>query len=75
MPEDHEALSIEIRSLERPWVVTYDNAPQINALYEQQQRFGFDVTYSVQTKRVSTELLVASPDLIVPDEVESRRIA
>ena len=73
--EDHAALSKEIQNLRRPWVVTYDNVQEINALYNPQKRFSFDVNYSVQTKRVATELLVASPELALPEEVEARRIA
>ncbi|MGH1577688.1 DNA adenine methylase [Planktotalea sp.] len=75
VPGDHAALSVEIQNLQRPWVVTYDNVPEINSLYHPQPRFGFDVNYSVQTKRVATELLVASHHLVLPEEIEARRIA
>lgn len=75
VPKDHEVLAREIQCLDRPWLVTYDNVPEINALYDPQQRYGFDVNYSVQTKRVATELLVASARMLLPPEVEERRIA
>ena len=73
--EDHADLAAVILRLERPWVVTYDNTPEINALYDSQSRFSFDVNYSVQTKRTAAELLVASDDLALPFELDDRRIA
>lgn len=75
VPEDHELLCKAILNLSKPWVVTYDNVPEINALYDSLPRFGFDVNYSVQTKRVATELLVASQGLLMPFEIEERKIA
>lgn len=73
--EDHADLAEVILKLERPWVVTYDNTPEINALYDGQSRFSFDVNYSVQTKRTAAELLVASDGLALPFELDDRQIA
>lgn len=74
-PEDHRELAAAIQQLTKPWVVTYDNVDEINALYDDQRRYGFDVNYSVQTKRVATELFVASDELVVPLEIEERQLA
>lgn len=73
-PEDHSAVSQSVLRLERPWILTYDNTPEIAHLYKARRQFGFDVNYSVQTKRVGTELLVASKGLIMPSEVRDRQI-
>lgn len=73
--EDHGDLAKVILKLNRPWVVTYDNTPEINALYDTQSRFSFDVNYSVQTKRTAAELLVASDGLALPFQLDDRRIA
>lgn len=68
-PDDHADLAKAIQELERPWVVTYDNTPEISSLYADQERFTFNVSYSVQTKRVASELLIASPNLVIPTHV------
>lgn len=73
-PDDHAAVSQAVLGLERPWILTYDNTPEISHLYKARRQFGFDVNYSVQTKRVGTELLVASKGLKMPGEVRDRQM-
>ena len=73
-PDDHAAVSQAVLGLERPWILTYDNTPEISHLYKARRQFGFDVNYSVQTKRVGTELLVASKGLKMPSEVRERLV-
>ena len=75
LSKDHAVLAEEIQRLKRPWIVTYDNVPEINVLYNPQRRYSFNVNYSVQTKRTATELLVASPQVLLPREVKVDRIA
>lgn len=71
-PEDHAAVSQAVLGLNRPWILTYDNTPEISHLYKSRRQFSFDVNYSVQTKRVGTELLVASKGLKMPSELRDR---
>lgn len=73
-PDDHAAVSQSVLGLNHPWILTYDNAPEISHLYKARRQFGFDVNYSVQTKRVGTELLVASKGLKMPSEVRDRLV-
>lgn len=62
---DHAALARRISDLRRPWIVTYDNCPEIAALYHGHMCYEFSVNYSVQTKRRTNELLVASPGMLI----------
>lgn len=71
-PGDHLAVSQAVLGLNRPWILTYDNTPEISHLYKARRQFSFDVNYSVQTKRVGSELLVASKGLKLPGEVRER---
>lgn len=71
-PADHLAVSQAVLGFDRPWVLTYDNTPEISHLYKARRQFSFDVNYSVQTKRIGTELLVASKGLKLPPEVRER---
>lgn len=70
--DDHSAVSQAVLGLDRPWILTYDNTPEISQLYKARRQFGFDVNYSVQTKRIGTELLVASKGLKMPIEARDR---
>lgn len=67
--EDHQFLSEVILGLQRPWLVTYDRAPEIEDLYRSGSMYQVGVNYSVETKRKASELLVTSPGLIVPETV------
>lgn len=73
-PEDHAAVSQAVLGLRRPWILTYDHTPEISHLYKARRQFGFDVNYSVQTKRIGTELMVASKGLLLPPEIRERLV-
>jgi len=62
---DHEMLARAIEALDRPWVLTYDNADEIRKMYERFEQYLFSLNYSVAVKRKGTELFVASPGLDV----------
>lgn len=74
-PEDHAGLAEVIQELTMPWVVTYDNADEIRSLYSKSRLHSFDVRYSVQTKRVGSELLIAPQHVTLPEIWDERRIA
>lgn len=74
-PEDHAALAKEIQGLKLPWVVTYDNVEEIRKLYAKSHLHCFDLQYSVQTKRLGNELLIAPPHVRLPDVWTEKRIA
>ena len=73
-PEDHAAVAKRMLGLNCPWILTYDDAPEIRALYKSRRQFSFDINYSIQTKRVGTELLVASKGLRLPIQIRERQI-
>lgn len=72
--EDHADVARSVIALERPWIVTYDDTPEIRSLYKRRRQYSFDINYSVQTKRIGTEVLVASKRLKLPDELRERQI-
>ncbi|MFV1538834.1 DNA adenine methylase [Phaeobacter sp. JH204B] len=74
-PDDHAALAKVIQRLDIPWVVTYDNAEEIRNLYADSRLHSFDLQYSVQTKRLGNELLIAPSHLQLPDLWLERRLA
>lgn len=62
-PEDHISVADTIKKINKPWLVTYDNTPEIYNLYADYQRIPFNINYSLQTKRKGMELLIASKNL------------
>lgn len=73
-PDDHKHVSDAVLKLSRPWILTYDNTPEIAQLYMSRRQFCFDVNYSLQTKKIGTELLVTSKGLKLPAEVRDRQL-
>ena len=73
-PEDHAEVADAVRSLSHPWIVTYDMADEVRYLYSDFRQFGFDINYSVQSKRVGTELLIASRGLRLTQDIRIRRL-
>jgi DNA adenine methylase len=60
--------------LEKPWILTYDYCDEIHDLYEERRQFQFALNYSAQTKRVGSELLIASKGLRIPDELRAAQV-
>jgi len=76
-PSDHASVALEILKLDSAkkrdqrlnYIVTYDNVEQIRELYASRRQYTFNLNYSAQVKRIGTELLIASRDMVVPTDV------
>ena len=66
---EHEMVSSTVLALRHPWIVTYDDVEEIRAIYRRRRQFSLAINYSIQTKRVGSELLIASKGLRLPKEV------
>jgi DNA adenine methylase len=74
---DHLQLSKTIDSLPNNlnWLISYDNVKEIKDMYRNYRMSTFNLSYTVQNKKVGSELLVFSDNLLIPDyiTVDSRR--
>jgi len=66
-PKDHARLSKLVRGLTVPWMLTYDDVPEIESLYAGMPIYRKGLTYYAQVKRRASELLVLAPSLTPPD--------
>jgi DNA adenine methylase len=73
-PDEHSAVADAVLKLNHHWIVTYDCTEKIKQLYCKRRQFVFDINYSVQTKCVGTELLIASRRLRLPAEIKARQV-
>ncbi|HAL37817.1 MAG TPA: DNA methyltransferase [Polaromonas sp.] len=71
---DHVLLSQAVEKISRRWMVTYDDMPEIRALYAQHPMYSTNLNYSAQVKRIGTELLVLDPKLKAPASIHSLRL-
>ena len=62
--DDHYRLFESIKRITHPWIVTYDDTPDISGIYAEYSPESFGLTYTAQTKCKGSELIIHSPKLI-----------
>lgn len=67
--DDHVEIANTLLNSKSSWILTYDNALEIQRLYSNKRQFHFNINYSAQDKKIGTELLVVSDNLYVPSEL------
>lgn len=65
-PDDHARLAKLVRCYPKPWMLTYDDTPEIAELYSGLPTYRKELVYYAQIKRRAAELLVLSPELRPP---------
>lgn len=74
--KDHQEIFTMIDKLSCPWIVTYDNADEIKAIYKKYKCWYFDLMYGVANSGINSELLFISDEHLLPhlDEKQSKKI-
>ncbi|KPM76732.1 DNA adenine methylase [Pseudoalteromonas sp. UCD-33C] len=62
--EDHYRLFESIKRINQPWIVTYDDTPEICGIYSEYSPESFGLTYTAQTKCKGSEVIIHSPKLM-----------
>lgn len=65
--EDHENLASAIKQIAQPWMLTYDDVPEIRSLYSDMPSISKSLNYSAQVKRIGVEYMVFSNKVKIPD--------
>jgi len=60
---DHYRLYEAVTNITQPWIVTYDDVPEINDIYSKYSPRSFGLTYVAQVKRKGTEVIVHNPSM------------
>ena len=75
-PKDHAAIANQLTLMRRPWIVSYDNAPEIRKLYNRYRSTVYGLRYSAAARYRGAEVMVFAPGLkvpkITPTEVSNR---
>jgi DNA adenine methylase len=64
---DHEILSDVVATLSHPWVVSYDAAPEIMALYASYDSIQYSLSYSAHSRSTGSEIMFFSLGLEHPE--------
>ena len=62
---DHEKLANFISTVNKNWIITYDNANEIREIYSRYQIKEFDINYSIEKKIKTKEILIAKNNFII----------
>ena len=71
--DDHAKIAALAATITHPWIVSYDNAPQVQALYAAHRQQTFGLGYSANARYEGTEVMVFSDSVKIPGEVEPFR--
>ena len=77
-PKDHMRIRDEIvHHIHSPWIITYDDTPEISELYTHYATRRFDLTYSAANKGTASELMIFSDIAFCPSkaQLDERKIA
>lgn len=72
-PEDHEKIATQIQNCEIDWMVTYDNVPEIKALYQKKEQKLYDLRYSLANKVKKSEIIILNRNFW-PTEQEAQKL-
>jgi len=72
---DHVEIARLVRTINQPWLVSYDNAPQITQLYQDYRQQTFGLNYSANRRYSGSEVMVFSNGLVTPPKVFVSRAA
>lgn len=72
--DDHANLAQKIKkSVSQPWIVSYDNVPQIAALYSDCEQEAFTLNYSANLHTRGSELMVFKDEIDAPSRIYTSR--
>lgn len=70
--DDHLAIArlLKLSKFPRRWIVSYDDAPEIRAMYAGVQGLGYGLRYTARRRYIGSEVMFFSPKLTdIPDEL------
>lgn len=70
---DHAKIASVVGSINHPWIVSYDNAPEVSTLYSRYRQQTFGLGYSANARYEGTEVMIFSDKVKIPGEVEPFR--
>ncbi len=72
--DQHKNLSRLIKESNiKNWLISYDNVIEIRKMYSDLRKSKFYLNYALQEKKVATELMIFSNELIVPNQIVIRK--
>ena len=74
-PADHAKIARIVAKLPVPWVVTYDDHPEVRALYRGRRLVTYDIAYGASVRYTGREAVFFSDGLTIPDVGDPARLS
>lgn len=71
---DHLQIAKAIRKLRYPWIVTYDNVPEITKMYKSSSSVNFTMTYTTHLNRPKMSEIMFYRNIDLPDYMHSMKL-
>lgn len=68
--EDHYEVAQYMQLVPFPWMVSYDNTPETQKLYTENEKINYSLSYTAQRKGDGKEFMALSKTLQLPDAME-----
>ncbi|MEI8645778.1 DNA adenine methylase [Pseudoalteromonas sp. Hal056] len=65
--EDHVQIERSISEVKTPWIVSYDNVPEIRKIYGKHKQDAYFLSYTAQDKKVGSEVMIYGPGVKCSD--------
>lgn len=73
-PDDHAGIATLVKALERPWMVSYDDVPEIRELFAGETLVAYGIPYAAQARYRGQEVAFFAPSLEPPSVANPIRI-
>lgn len=65
--DDHVKIANTLREIQLPWVVSYDNVPEIKSIYHEFNMTDYTLNYTAQDKKKGLEIIIYNHGIKIPD--------
>ena len=73
-PKDHATIAHLVAELPRPWIVSYDDAPEIRDLYAAYRHQAYDLRYTAANRYDGAEVMFFSHGLELPEVEDPAKV-
>ncbi|MFO3672596.1 DNA adenine methylase [Pseudomonas protegens] len=64
--DDHARIAEVLKEVEIPWIVSYDNVPEIKDIYSTYRQDEYFLSYTAQQKKKGSEVMIYGPSIKAP---------
>lgn len=72
--QDHVQIAGALSAVKHPWIVSYDNVPEIKEIYSAYRQDEYFLSYTAQLKKKGSEVMIYGPSIVPPANAFARDV-